>query len=139
MNTPEFKNYIKQVKSNANQLAESFKSRGYKLITDGTDNHIVLMSVIDKGLTGSKVEKTLEELNITVNKNTIIGDTSAMTPGGIRMGSPSVTTRGYLEQDMQEVARFIDEAIKISLSIQSKTGKKLVDYNKGVADSSEIV
>jgi glycine hydroxymethyltransferase len=84
--------------------------RGYKIITDGTDNHIVMMSCIDKGLTGSKYETALDDVHITVNKNTIVGDKSAITPGGIRIGSPAVTTRGYLEDDMREVGRFMDEA-----------------------------
>ena len=91
--------------------------RGYKLITDGTDNHIVLMSCIDKGLTGSKMEIACDEVHITLNKNTIIGDKSAVTPGGVRIGTPAVTTRGYLEQDMREVGRFLDELFKISLNI----------------------
>jgi glycine hydroxymethyltransferase len=91
--------------------------RGYKIITNGTDNHIVMMSCIDKGLTGSKIETALDEMHITVNKNTITGDKSAVTPGGIRIGSPAVTTRGYIEEDMREVGRFIDEAFKISLDI----------------------
>lgn len=91
--------------------------RGYKIITNGTDNHIVMMSCIDKGLTGSKIETALDLMHITVNKNTIVGDKSAVTPGGIRIGSPAVTTRGYLEDDMREVGRFIDEAFKISLDV----------------------
>ena len=91
--------------------------RGYKILTDGTDNHLILMSCIDKGLTGSKIETALDACHITVNKNTIVGDKSAITPGGIRIGSPAVTTRGYLEADMRETARFIDEAFKISLDI----------------------
>jgi glycine hydroxymethyltransferase len=109
--------------------------RGYKLITDGTSNHIILMSCIDKGLTGSKVENALDAVHITANKNTIIGDKSAVTPGGIRIGTPSITTRGYLEQDAREVGRFIDEAFKISLDIQKEKGKKLVDFNVGLKES----
>lgn len=98
-------------------LADELMKRGYKIITNGTDNHIVMMSCIDKGLTGSKIETSLDRIHITVNKNTIAGDKSAVTPGGIRLGSPAVTTRGYLEQDMREVARYMDEAFKISLDI----------------------
>jgi len=113
-------------------------AKGYKLITDGTDNHIVLMSCIDKGLTGSKVENAMDAVHITLNKNTIIGDKSAVTPGGIRIGTPAVTTSGYVEADMKEVARFIDEGFKISLDIQAKNGKKLVDFNNGLASSTEI-
>lgn len=105
------------MKANAVSLADELMKRGYKLITDGTENHIVLMSCIDKGLTGSKMELALDDVHITLNKNTIIGDKSAVTPGGVRIGTPAVTTRGYLEQDMKEVGRFIDECFKISLDI----------------------
>lgn len=95
--TQEFRDYITQVKINAKVLAEELMKRGYKLITDGTDNHIVLMSCIDKGLTGSKLETACDRVHITLNKNTIIGDKSAITPGGVRIGTPAVTTRGYME------------------------------------------
>lgn len=138
-NTQEFKDYITQVKINAKVVADELMKRGYKIITNGTDNHIVMMSCIDKGLTGSKIETALDQMHITVNKNTIVGDKSAVTPGGIRIGSPAVTTRGYLEDDMREVGRFIDEAFKISLDIQSKKGKKLVDFKVGLSESNEVV
>ena len=137
-NTPEFRDYITQVKVNAKVLADELMQRGYKLITDGTDNHIVLMSCIDKGLTESKVENACDEVHITLNKNTIIGDKSAITPGGIRIGTPAVTTRGYMEQDMREVGRYIDELFKISLDIQAKKGKKLTEFRVGLKESNEI-
>lgn len=98
-------------------LAEDLIKRGHKLITDGTDNHLLIMNTRDYGLTGSKVQTACEHVHITLNKNTIIGDKSAITPGGIRVGTPAVTTRGYLESDMREVSRFIDEVMQISLSI----------------------
>lgn len=85
------------------------------MVTGGTDNHMFLMSCIDKGLTGSKVEKACDAIHITLNKNTIRGDKSAVNPGGIRIGTPAVTTRGYKEADVREVARFVDEVFKISL------------------------
>lgn len=96
------------------------------------------MSCIDKGLTGSKIESALDEVHITVNKNTIIGDKSAVTPGGIRIGTPAVTTRGFKEDDMKEVGRFIDEGFKISLDIQASHGKKLVQFKKGLSESDAI-
>lgn len=126
------------MKINAAVLADSLKSKGYKLITDGTDNHLILMSCIDKGLTGSKVENAMDAVHITMNKNTIIGDKSAITPGGVRIGTPAVTTRGYVEKDMKEVARFIDEGFKISLDIQEKNGKKLTEFNNGLKESAAI-
>jgi glycine hydroxymethyltransferase len=113
-------------------------SRGYKIITNGTDNHIVMMSCIDKGLTGSKFENACDQVHITLNKNTIIGDKSAVTPGGIRIGTPAVTTRGYNQQDMKQVGSFLDDLFKISLDIQAKHGKKLVDFKKGLATSTEL-
>ena len=126
------------MKSNASTLADELMKRGYKLITDGTDNHIVLMSCIDKGLTGSKVENACDAVHITLNKNTIIGDKSAITPGGIRIGTPAVTTRGYLDEDMREVGRYIDECFKISLDIQNQKGKKLAEFRKGLKESKAM-
>jgi glycine hydroxymethyltransferase len=126
------------VKLNAKALADELMKRGYKLITDGTDNHMVLMSCIDKGLTGSKMENACDEVHITLNKNTIIGDKSAVTPGGVRIGTPAVTTRGYMEEDMREVGRFLDELFKISLNIQNEKGKKLTEFRKGLKESKEI-
>lgn len=128
VNTPEFKNYIKQVKINAKVLAGDLIKRGHKLVTDGTDNHLMLLNVRDIGLTGSKFEKMCDEVHITLNKNTIIGDKSAVTPGGVRIGTPAVTTRGYLEADMLEVSRFLDETAKLSIDIQKSTGPKLKDF-----------
>ena len=99
--TPEFKEYSKQVKANAKALADELIKRGHQLVTGGTENHLVLLDVRPHGLTGSKLEKACDEVHITLNKNTIIGDKSAVTPGGVRIGTPAVTTRGYLEKDMR--------------------------------------
>jgi glycine hydroxymethyltransferase len=119
-------------------MGNDLMGKGYKLITDGTDNHIVMMSCIDKGLTGSKFENACDQVHITLNKNTIIGDKSAVTPGGIRIGTPAVTTRGYLEKDMTQVAEYLDELFKISLDIQAKKGKKLSDFKVGLKESKEL-
>lgn len=75
--------------------------KGHKLITNGTDNHLLLLDVRPHGLTGSKLEKACDAVHITLNKNTVIGDKSAVTPGGVRIGTPAVTSRGYNEQDMK--------------------------------------
>jgi glycine hydroxymethyltransferase len=91
--------------------------RGHKLITNGTDNHLLLLDVRPHGLTGSKLEKACDEVHITLNKNTVIGDKSAITPGGVRIGTPAVTTRGYKEADMTHVAEFLDKLITISKKV----------------------
>jgi len=80
-------------------MADELIKQGNKLVTDGTDNHLILMNVRDRGLTGSKLEKLCDAIHITLNKNTIIGDKSAVTPGGVRIGTPAITTRGYNEAD----------------------------------------
>ena len=116
------------MKINAKVLAESLISKGHKLITNGTDNHLFLLDVRPHGLTGSKLEKTCDAIHITLNKNTVIGDKSAVTPGGARIGTPAVTSRGYMESDMKQVAEFLDRAVKVSVDVQKKAGKKLKDF-----------
>ena len=98
-------------------MASELIKRGNTLITGGTSNHLMLINVKERGLTGSKVEKLCDALHITLNKNTIVGDKSATTPGGVsvRVGTPAITTRGYLDDDSREVGRFLDEAIKLCI------------------------
>jgi len=122
-NTPEFKEYAKQVKANAKALAEALIQHGYSIQTGGTDNHLMLWGLRDLGLTGNKVEKTCELAAITINKNMVIGDTNAFAPGGVRLGTPALTSRGFKEAEMKKVAEFLSEAVKISLAIQSKLPK----------------
>lgn len=109
-------------------MADALQGKGHKLITGGTDNHLLLLDVRPHGLTGSKLEKACDHVHITLNKNTVIGDKSAVTPGGVRIGTPAVTTRGYMEEDMKQVAHFLDKTIKISKKVQETVGKKLKDF-----------
>ena len=83
-------------------------------------------------LTGSKVEKVAEKVSISLNRNCVAGDKSALAPGGVRIGTPAMTTRGMLEADFVKVAEFIDRIVKICVEIQEKEGKKLVDFEKGI-------
>jgi len=99
--TPEFKTYAEQVVKNAKALAAAFMERGEKIVTDGTDCHLLLWDVRPHDLTGSKVQNALDAVHITTNKNTIVGDKSAINPGGIRIGTPAMTTRGMVEEDMK--------------------------------------
>merc|ERR1719188_1735059 len=94
VNTDSFKEYSKAVVTNANALAEALKAKGHKLASDGTDNHLVLWDLRPHGLTGSKVEKVCELVSISLNRNAVHGDASALSPGGVRIGSPAMTTRG---------------------------------------------
>jgi glycine hydroxymethyltransferase len=114
---PEFKEYIRQVKANASAMADEFIKQGNTLVTGGTDNHLMLLSAKARGLTGTKLEKMCDAVHITLNKNTILGDKSAVTPGGVRIGTPAITTRGYLEDDARQVAQFIERAIQLSIKI----------------------
>lgn len=127
--TPEFKAYQQRVVRNAKALADGLMARGYRLATGGTDNHLMLVDLREKKITGSKVEKICDFVNITLNKNTIAGDKSAMNPGAVRVGTPAMTTRGFTERDFDRVAGLLDRVIKISLEIQDKaSSKSLKDF-----------
>ncbi len=110
---PEFKEYQKQVILNSKRLALELMNRGYKILTDGTDNHLMLMDLRGTGITGKDAESMLDKVRITVNKNAIPFDTEepAIT-SGLRIGTPAVTTRGMKEEDMVEIAEFIDLILK---------------------------
>jgi len=106
--TPEFKEYQTQVVKNAAALAEALKSEGFKLVSDGTDNHLMLIDLRDTGITGKEAEHMLDEVGITVNKNTIpFETTSPFVTSGVRIGTPAVTSRGMKEADMKEIAALI--------------------------------
>jgi len=109
---PEFKEYQKQVVKNANTLSEELKKGGLRIVSGGTDNHMILVDLTNKDLTGKVAEKILEEANITVNKNGIPYDTkSPFVTSGIRIGAPALTTRGMKEEQMKEVAALILRAL----------------------------
>ncbi|CEP91669.1 serine hydroxymethyltransferase [Paraclostridium sordellii] len=106
---PEFIDYQNQVVKNAKKLAEELIKRDFNLVTDGTDNHLILLDLTNKGITGKKAEKRLDEAYITANKNTIPFDPNgAFVTSGIRLGTPAVTTRGMKEEDMVDIAKAID-------------------------------
>merc|ERR1712086_926305 len=128
-NTAEFKAYQKQVMKNASVFAETLTGMGYNLVSGGTDNHLVLVDLKkSRGIDGARVERVLELVNIATNKNTVPGDVSAMTPGGIRMGSPALTSRDFTEKDFIQVAEFFDRGVSIAQQLKAATGKKLKDF-----------
>ncbi|PWA94442.1 serine hydroxymethyltransferase 2 [Artemisia annua] len=127
--TPEYKAYQEQVLTNCKKFSQSLMERGYNLVSGGTDNHLVLVNLRDKGIDGSRVEKVLESVHIAANKNTVPGDVSAMVPGGIRMGTPALTSRGFLEEDFVKVAELFDASVKLALKIKAASaGTKLKDF-----------
>lgn len=109
---PEFKTYQEQVIKNAKAMAEVLSNEGIRIVSGGTDNHLILLDVSSIGLTGKDAEHMLDEVKITVNKNTIPNETqSPFITSGIRIGSPAMTTRGFMEDDMREVAKLIADVL----------------------------
>merc|ERR1711907_123090 len=127
-----------QVKKNAAALSAELEKLGHSIVTGGTDNHLLLWDLRPKQLTGSKIEKLLDYCNITVNKNAIFGDKSALSPGGVRLGTSALTTRRMAEAEMTQVAVFLDRACNIAIRIQDKVGKKLVDFEAACKDDEEL-
>merc|ERR1712115_15424 len=138
VNTDGFKQYSKQVVENAATLGRTLMEKGHKLASDGTDNHLILWDVRPHGLTGSKMEKVCECASISLNKNTVPGDASALSPGGVRIGAPAMTTRGCTVEDFKAIAGFLHRCCEISLNIQKEKGKKLKDFEAGLEGNKEI-
>jgi glycine hydroxymethyltransferase len=115
--TPEFVEYQKQVVKNAQALAAGMAEAGYRVVSGGTDSHVMLVDVFSKGLKGKEAERALDEAWITVNKNSIPFDQNPpLNPSGIRLGSPAVTTRGFREEEMKEVAALIAQVLSATAS-----------------------
>jgi len=122
-----FKNYAEQVVKNSKFLAEELKRNGFSLVSGGTDNHLMVIDLKDKDISGKKVQERLDEAGITVNKNTIPFDTRPpFSASGIRLGTPAVTTRGMKEKEMKEIAGFITEVIKVNNPDTTQKVKKKV-------------
>ena len=110
---PEFKTYAAQTVANAKTLAEALKSVGFRIVSGGTDNHLMLVDVFEKGILGSEAEAALGKAGITVNKNAIPYDTNPpLKPSGIRIGTPALTTRGMKEAEMRQIAQWIAQALE---------------------------
>jgi len=111
---PEFKTYAAQVIANAKVLAAELQAAGYRIISGGTDNHLMLVDVFQKGILGSEAELALGKAGITVNKNSIPYDTNPpLKPSGIRVGTPALTTRGMKEAEMRQIATWIAKALEV--------------------------
>lgn len=105
---PEFKEYQKQIVKNAKVLSEELLKLGFNLVSGGTDNHLILIDLRNKGITGKELETKLDDVGITVNKNAVPFDTEKPSvTSGIRIGTPAVTTRGFKEEEMKKIAELI--------------------------------
>lgn len=137
----DFKEYQRQVLANSKQLATSLQDLGFELVSGGTDNHLMLIDLRPRQIDGGKVEKVLEAVSIAANKNTVPGDKSAMVPGGLRVGTPAVTTRGMKEVDMKTIASFIARGTDIAYNVLQKSpSRKLKDFiNVFDAEHSEVL
>lgn len=140
---PEYKQYQKDVISNAKHFADALVSKGFKLVSDGTDTHLILVDLRSRNIDGARVEAVLERANIAANKNTVPGDVSALFPSGLRVGTPAMTTRGFGPEEFDKVAEFLDKAVNIAIELKSqeqgKVPKELLASFKKLADESDKV
>mmetsp|Transcript_31043 Transcript_31043/g.56432 ORF Transcript_31043/g.56432 Transcript_31043/m.56432 type:complete len:484 (-) Transcript_31043:583-2034(-) len=145
-NTPEFVAYQTQVIANCKALCTRLQKLGYKIVSDGTDNHLILVDMKPVGIDGARIQTVLDEVSITLNKNSVPGDKSAVVPGGIRIGTPALTTRGFVEEDFVKIADFIHRAVKIAKEISDnppapgklKEFKDQLKKEAGRADLKEL-
>lgn len=139
INSDKFKNYIIQVKKNCQTMVNELLKKNYKLCTNGSDNHLILIDLRDKKITGSKIEKICDFVDISINKNAVPGDKSALTPGGIRIGTPALTSRGLKENDFIKVTEYLDQVIKIGIEIQAISGNKLQDFINELSRNEDLI
>ncbi|KAL2872273.1 serine hydroxymethyltransferase-domain-containing protein [Aspergillus lucknowensis] len=157
--SPEFKTYQETVLANAQALAERLGNPlnsgglGYNIVSGGTDNHLVLVDLKNRGVDGARVERVLELCGVASNKNTVPGDKSALKPGGLRLGTPAMTTRGFQPEDFRRVADIVDRAVTITQKLDKSakesaaakgvknpnTVKAFLEYVGGGEEISEIV
>jgi len=153
---PEFKSYQQSVLANAKALAarlgddKASGGLGYNVVSGGTDNHLVLVDLKDKSIDGARVERILELVGVAANKNTVPGDKSAMRPGGLRMGTPAMTTRGFSTTDFSRVADIVHRAVNIAKTLDGKaresaekSGRKnaasVAAFREFVGEGEEVV
>ena len=136
---PDFKEYAQAILRNAKALAKGLQDRGHIIATGGTDNHLMLWNVRTLGLTGSKVEKVLELASITTNKNSIPGDTSAINPGGVRLGTPALTSRGLGEQDFDKVAEYLHRGCQIAIQAQDAVLESRLKEGGEAAENPKVL
>lgn len=133
---PEFVEYQQKVLNNAQALAKELVNKGYELVSGGTENHLMLVNLRSKNMDGARAERVLELSGIALNKNTVPGDKSAFNPGGIRMGTHAMTTRGCEEADFKIIAEYLDRGIAIASQIKKEVGSggKMAAFREALAN-----
>jgi glycine hydroxymethyltransferase len=131
----DYLSYVKQVQNNAQAMAAEFNDRDYKIISNGTDNHLMLIDLRSKGLTGKQAEDALIQADITINKNMVpFDDRSPFVTSGMRIGTAAVTTRGLLESDMKHIVELIDKVLtnidreEVILEVKKEVNRWMLDY-----------
>lgn len=138
--TPEYKSYMQQVKKNAQAMASALLRRNCRLVTGGTDNHMLLWDLRPLGLAGKLFEKVCEMCHITLNKVAVFGDNGAIMPGGVRIGSPAMTSRGCLEGDFEVIVDFLLRAAQITSTVQREHGKVQKPFiNGGLQNNKDLI
>lgn len=121
---PEYKTYMEQVVKNAKALSDGLQKRGVKIVSGGTDNHLMLVDLSGTDISGKELEKRLDDAHVTANKNTIPNDPrSPFVTSGLRLGTPAVTTRGMVEEDMDKIAEIIAMVIESEENVEAAKAK----------------
>ncbi|KAF5834402.1 serine hydroxymethyltransferase-domain-containing protein [Dunaliella salina] len=136
--TPSFKAYQRQVVANSRAVAARLQQHGYKICTDGSDNHLVMWDLRPTGVTGGKMQVACDMCHVTLNKNAVVGDLSAMNPGGVRIGTPAMTSRGLKEEDFMKIADILHEIVQVCLEVQATSGKMLKDFTKALEGNEKV-
>jgi len=136
--TPAFRQYCADVIDNSRALAAFLARNGRTVATGGSDNHLLLWDLRPAGLSGSKMEKVCECASLVLNRNSLPGDMSPASPGGVRLGSCAMTTRGCSAEDFEAIGGFLLRAEELAQAVQARTGKKLVDFVRGLGSETGI-
>ncbi|XP_022095435.1 serine hydroxymethyltransferase, cytosolic-like [Acanthaster planci] len=135
---PEFKTYASNIIQNAQVMCKSLGERGYKIVTGGTDNHLLLLDLRPIDLDGARCEKILEDISVVCNKNTCPGDLSALKPSGLRFGTAALTSRALTAEDFEKVVDFIDRGIKLTKEVVAISGPTLKEFRETVATNEDV-
>ena len=136
--TEEFKAYQIQTLANADTMAKEMIAKGYHIVSGGTDNHLILVNLKKtKDIDGARVQNVCDKVQITLNKNSVPGDKSALNPGGMRLGAHALTSRGFKEAEFKRVVELVDKAVEIAKEAKAKT-KTIKEFNAFIADDAEI-